>query len=491
MLTIFRTSARLVLLACLAFLSAYAQTPGPFIYTVENSASYGATIAQGSLFVVFGSFFGPPQLVQADTYPLPTQLGGVSITVTSGPVTVTCPMIYATADSAAAILPSNVPVGAAKLTLTNNQQATFLPTPVTVVASAAGMFSLSSSGQGPGVFTGIDGAPKTFTASAKTGDIVTAWATGLGPVSGPANALPASFPAFSSVEVFVGTQPANVIYAGRSGCCVGVDQISFQIPPAVQGCYVPVAVRSGGTISNFVSIAVSSDGGPCSDPAPTIPVSIMNEAIAGHPVTAAALAAGPILVLLGLGFNLEVYRAAQLSVSCCTSRSHHQDLAKLILAGQHNRRGLMRALAKYGAAWKTLNATAKAAVQAMLNLNQDGAVAAFGSFSTPGALAAGLGGLFPSQGTCTSLPPRIPFPGEGMDAGTSLALSGQAGALTLTPNRIGQYQGLFGSAASGWNLTPGKVYDGGQRGQRRACLQRNIDGWWERRLDEQSGHFQH
>ena len=43
-----------------------------------------------------------------------------------------------------------------------------------------------------------------------------------------------------------------------------------------------------------------------------------------------------------------------------------------------------------------------------------------------------------------------------MDAGTSLALSGQAGALTLTPSRIGQYQGLFGSAASGEGLTPGK-----------------------------------
>ena len=115
----------------------------------------------------------------------------------------------------------------------------------------------------------------------------------------------------------------------------------------------------------------------------------MNEAIAGHPVTAAALAAGPISVLLGLGFNLEVYRAAQLSKLLHVTLSP-QDVAKLILAGQsHNRRGLMRALAKYGAAWKTLNPTAKAAVQAMLNLNQDGAVAAFGSFSTPGALAAG------------------------------------------------------------------------------------------------------
>ena len=439
----------------LAFLPANAQPLAPFVYNVANSASYGNNLAQGSIFVVFGSGFGPSQLLQADTYPLPSQVGGVSITVTSGTVTVTCPMIYATAGSAAAILPSNVPVGKAQLTLTNNQQATLFPTPVTVVASSAGMYSLSSSGQGPGVFTGIDGAPNTFSASAKTGDIVTAWGTGLGPVSGPANALPASFPPFSGVEVFGGTQPANLIYSGRSGCCVGVDQISFQIPPGVQGCYVPVVVRAGGTISNFVSIAVSSDGGPCSDTAPTIPVSVMNQAIAGQPVTAAALAAGPISVLQGLGFNVEL--AAQLSKLLRVNLSQ-EDVAKLLLAGQsHNRRVLMRALTKYSAAWRTLNPAAKAAVQAMLTPNQDGAVAAFGQFSTPGALAAGLGGLFPSQGTCTSLPSTSGArSAAGLDAGSSLALSGQAGALTLTPSRLGQYQGLFGSAPSGWDLAPGR-----------------------------------
>ena len=93
---------------------------------------------------------------------------------------------------------------------------------------------------------------------------------------------------------------------------------------------------------------------------------------------------------------------------------------------------------------------------AALNPGQEGAVASFGQINAPGALAAAVGGLFPSQGTCTSLPFGAGARSAvGLDAGSSLALSGQAGAFTLTPSRTGQYQVLFGSAPSGRELTPG------------------------------------
>ena len=84
--------------------------------------------------------------------------------------------------------------------------------------------------------------------------------------------MPSTFPNFPGVEVFVGTQAAKVIYAGRSGCCAGVDQINFEVPASLSGCYLPVVVRCGGSVSNFVSLAVGS-GGPCSDAGATLPVS--------------------------------------------------------------------------------------------------------------------------------------------------------------------------------------------------------------------------
>jgi hypothetical protein len=52
----------------------------------------------------------------------------------------------------------------------------------------------------------------------------------------------------------------------------------------------------------------------------------------------------------------------------------------------------------------------------------------------------------------------------GLDAGSSLALSGQAGAWALAPIRTGQYQVLFGSVPTGPNLPPGAYTIAGSGG---------------------------
>ena len=449
---------RCISLAFIAALPAIAQPNMPFVFSVENSANYGNSIAQGSLFVVFGANIGPAQLAEAASYPLPPQIGGTSITITSGLTMLVCPMVYSTAGEVAAILPSNTPPGTASLSLTYNGQITPFPVPVTVVPSAMGLYTLSSSGLGPGSVTALTGAINNFAIAAQPGETLTAWGTGLGPINGSDFTLPSSFPNFPGVEVFVGAQPAKVIYAGRSGCCGGVDQVSFQVPPGLAGCYVPVAVRSGGKISNFVSIAVSSDGGPCSDTAPTIPVSVMNHATAGESVRAAALAVGPISVLRGLGFDQNQYLAETLS-KLLRVKVSPDDVAKLLLAGQtHNRKALNRAMVKYAKSWKALDPASKAAVSAAVNLSQEGAYAVFAEFTTPGTVGAAVSGLFPSQGTCTvitSLTAEAQRSGMRLDAGSSLALSGSAGSWTLAANRTGQYQVVFGSAPTGPNVPPG------------------------------------
>jgi len=441
----------------------------PFALAVENSASYGSSVAPGSIFVVYGSNLATGPVVQANTLPLPLALNGASITVTSGSTTVSCPMVYAGSTVAAAVLPSSVPPGKAMMTVSYNGTATLYPTQFDVAPTAPGLYTLGSSGEGPGVFTALDGSVKSFEATAKTGEIVTLWATGLGPAAGPANALPPAFPNFPGVEVFVGTQRATVNYAGRSGCCVGLDQISFVVPDGVQGCYVPVTVQSGSApqtaFGNFVSLAVSSGGGPCSDTAPTLPVGIMNQAAAGQPVTVAALAAGPVSVLMGLGFDARVYVAQKLS-TLLHAKVSVEDVARLLHAQQnHNQRAFRKVMTKYAASWKALSPSAKAAVQAAVMPNQEGAVAGLGRFNSPGAVAAAVGGLFPSQGTCTSLPSTsVSKFAVGLDAGASLALSGQAGSYTMALTRTGEYQTLFGSAPSGHDLPPGSYMITGSGG---------------------------
>src|SRR5271165_4056986 len=115
----YNTMSVQVMSLCCALMSlrAMAQPNTPVIFGVENSASYNTSVAQGSLFVVFGMNIGPAQLVQASSYPVPPQIGGTSIMVTSGSTSVACPMVYSVTGAAAAVMPSNVPAGKAMLTL--------------------------------------------------------------------------------------------------------------------------------------------------------------------------------------------------------------------------------------------------------------------------------------------------------------------------------------------------------------------------------------
>jgi uncharacterized protein (TIGR03437 family) len=452
----------------LGLVAATAASAQPFVYSAVNSASYDRSgIAQGSLFVVFGANIGPAQIAQAGSLPLPIKVGETSITVTYGATTMNCPMIYALAGQAAAILPSVVPPGPASLTLTYNGMQSPFPVAVNVLPAAAGLFTLGSSGFGPGVFTALDNSANTFAATAKPGDILTAWATGLGPVGGPDDVLPVSFPNFAGVEIFAGTQAARIVYAGRSGCCVGVDQISFVVPPGITGCYVPVAVRSGGKISNFVTIAINGAGAPCADAAPTVPPSLVTRAIGGLPVKAGVIAIGPVAILRGLGFNPRRGVAEKLAELLGVKVSDEDAAAIIRALRSGNRRALLRAMAKFSNAWKALDSSTRAAIRAV-SLNQQGAVAGFGQYSSVGTLASAMGALFPSQGTCTTIGPMGGLLGAsslGLNAGSSLSLTGHAGSWTLALFSSGQYQATFGSTPSGPEVPAGQYFLDGSGGK--------------------------
>ena len=117
----------LFVLVCILSRSGYGQ---PVVASdgVVNGASYlqpdlpNAAIAQGSIFVVFGSNLGPATLQEAKSFPLPMVLAGTSIEITSGSTSAAAIMIYTSATQLAAILPSSIAAGTASLTVTYNQQ---------------------------------------------------------------------------------------------------------------------------------------------------------------------------------------------------------------------------------------------------------------------------------------------------------------------------------------------------------------------------------
>jgi len=274
----------IVLLSLAGMSSLYAQAQPPVITagTVVNAASrlppglpnYG--LAQGSMFMLSGQGLAsgtPPNTVANLTNPpLPTTLAGASMRITAGGATVDVPMVYAAPDRLAGIVPSTTPAGDGTITVTFNGR-TSAPAPITVVPGAFGIFTLNQSGAGPGVFTSPDFAVdsamaqrlfgpffpdstyagNTLVAVAHPGDQLVIWGTGLGPLNAP-------------VAVYVGNVNADVTSQGPASCCAGVDQIVFTVPPGVQGCYVPVAVKIGAVVSNFATVSISSDGSVCSDP---------------------------------------------------------------------------------------------------------------------------------------------------------------------------------------------------------------------------------
>lgn len=255
---------------------------------VVSAATYLAAgfpssgVAQGSIFLVFGTGLGPATLVSAG-YPLPKELpsDGTSIKVTVAGDTEDAIMVYTSDLQIAAVLPSSTPLGDGTLTVTYNGQ-TSAPEPIHVVKSTFGLFTLNRGGSGPAVLTKANYEVNTLFASAKPGDTMILWGTGLGPVTVDETAPPPAVNMTNlNVKVYVGGKLAHVAYQGRSPCCSGLDQINFVVPSGISGCYVPVAVTVNGVVSNFPSMSIAASGGTCSDPQ-GLPASALQKLSAGQ-----------------------------------------------------------------------------------------------------------------------------------------------------------------------------------------------------------------
>lgn len=236
-----------------------------------NAASYlnaslpNGNLTQGGAFVVFGKGLGPAQTAIVNAFPLPSNLAGTSVSVTVAGTTVPCIMLYTLATQVAAVVPSSTPVGSGTMVVTYNGTNS-APLKINVVAHDFGIFALNQGGSGAAVvvnpFTNV---VNSSSASANPGDLVDIWGTGLGPVAGneAAGALPGNIPNLD-LQVYVGSQQAQVTYAGRSGCCTGLDEIQIAVPAGVTGCAVPVYVVDGGVASNFTTMSIAQSGSSCS-----------------------------------------------------------------------------------------------------------------------------------------------------------------------------------------------------------------------------------
>jgi uncharacterized protein (TIGR03437 family) len=253
----------------------------PLVRSIVNAASNinpvqpNGGVAEGAIFVVYGTGLGPGDIAISDQPFKTASVGGVSISVTVGGRTVDAPMYYASATQVAGLLPSVTPVGSGTLTVTYNGQNSQAAR-INVVQNNFGTFAVNQAGSGPAIVTYPDYSLVSATKAANPGDAVILWGTGLGPVSGDETGgpLPGDMTTVP-VQVWLGVIPATVIYRGRSGCCIGEDQIVFTVPAGISACDVPLVVQIGNQVSNFTTMAIAESGRACTPAISTLPPDVL------------------------------------------------------------------------------------------------------------------------------------------------------------------------------------------------------------------------
>jgi uncharacterized protein (TIGR03437 family) len=252
---------------------------------VVNAASFipsalaGGAIAQGALFAVAGKGVGPDATQRADGFPLPSTAGlaGVSVQVTVNGTTVDAILVYVSSNVVEAILPSGTPVGTGTVTVNNNGDTATAP--ITVVASAFGIFTARGQALAFNV-SAADGSTVSngLMQPAIAGQNAVLNGTGLGAIVSDETQSGVSDAPNSTPVLYVGGVQATIVSAGRGSCCSGIDPdypvpqgiaawdvITFTVPAGVAGCAVPVAVQVGGSVSNFSTISIAGADGNCYD----------------------------------------------------------------------------------------------------------------------------------------------------------------------------------------------------------------------------------
>lgn len=239
----------------------------------------GGSIARGSLIRIRGWRLGPTAAATAEA-PLNTTLAGMTVELRLGDKHVNALPLKVSENEIEAVVPSNAPLGRVEIVVSKNGDPSE-PLPVNIVESSFGAFSVNGQGWGPGeIRNEAPGSERSNSVDfpARPGETITLAGTGLGPLEGGSDESPPPLaPVRSTVSITVGGRPVTRIrYAGRKG---GLrDALAFDLPQDVpEGCYVPVFVKSApGIVSNVVTVSISRDGKPCTDPGNWLPRVIVN-----------------------------------------------------------------------------------------------------------------------------------------------------------------------------------------------------------------------
>lgn len=233
---------------------------------ILNSASYRpGGIAPGEIITIFGEGLGPTALTTAmlepDGLSVSKSLAGTRILFDGMP----SPIVYTSRTQVSAIVPYSVASLATVAVVAEYLGARSTAVNVRVLPSAPALYSLNSSGSGPGAIFNQDGSVNSSATPAQPGQVVILFGTGEGlttPLPADGQLTPAAEPLPRPrlrVTVFIGGVECSVLYAGAPpGLVAGAMQVNVQLPANVPlGDAVPIVLAVGESLSpDTVTLAI-------------------------------------------------------------------------------------------------------------------------------------------------------------------------------------------------------------------------------------------
>jgi len=229
---------------------------------VVDAASFNAasTPSPGQIVGIFGGQFASG-LSQAATLPLPIDLSGTQLVIGGRSV----PLIFVSPGQINAVLPYGLTTASPTQMVAIRGNTISTPVPVSVVASAPGVFATDGTGRGQGhvyVATGGAGTLADSNRPLKPGDVIIIYCGGLGEVDVPVEAGTATPTdqlrnAKNAVTLTIGGVRAAVSFAGLTPGASGLYQVNATVPAGVpSGAAVPVVLTIGAVSSLPVTVAV-------------------------------------------------------------------------------------------------------------------------------------------------------------------------------------------------------------------------------------------
>jgi len=232
----------------------------PYLYTATNGASFASgPMARGSIYTLWGWGMSHDNPANAVSLPLPASLNATKVVVTSGGVDYTCPTFYNSQRQVNFQLAVEAPLGSAQLSLVMGSTRSNAR-PIEVMNTDPGVFQIFD-GAGSGAVIFQDGGLVTASRPAQTGDILSVFATGLGPTkppqppSGQAAGVGTLYQTSSPVTVNVAGRSAEVLFSGLAPTFVGLYQVNVRVPAGLGSGLQPLTVSVGASTSAKVMLA--------------------------------------------------------------------------------------------------------------------------------------------------------------------------------------------------------------------------------------------